>query len=397
MPSNWHPLVWTGISAVAGPVALYSLFIGLSMTPFFQRHFVYAHRIHTLWWTNLDEPETWGFASNQVTPFFLQTPDAETIYAWHIMPLPLYLQHESTLSIQEPASSSKNFTTTDSFRLLKEDPDARLVLYFHGNAGHVAQANRPDSYHALTDTSSYHVIAFDYRGFGRSTGVPSEAGLVDDASAVVDWAIKVAKVHPSRIVLLGQSLGTAVASGVAERYALDGIEFAGVVLVAGFSDLSTMLDEYRIGGIFPVLSPLKFIPGVSNLVRTFVVDKWKTAGRLANLVRHTKSRLRLTLIHAKNDADIPWTEDNKMFRAAVDEKVGITDDDEFIEWKNQLTVKKGNGGFVTTWTAEPNTIIRQELFPYGGHNSIMGFAPVALAIMRSFELHGTGYVDEERP
>jgi abhydrolase domain-containing protein 12 len=132
MPSNWHPLVWTGISAVAGPVALYSLFIGLSMTPFFQRHFVYAHRIHTLWWTNLDEPETWGFASNQVTPFFLQTPDAETIYAWHIMPLPLYLQHESTLSIQEPASSSKNFTTTDSFRLLKEDPDARLVLYFHG-------------------------------------------------------------------------------------------------------------------------------------------------------------------------------------------------------------------------------------------------------------------------
>ena len=234
------------------------------------------------------------------------------------------------------------------------------------NAGHVAQANRPDSYHALTDTSSYHVIAFDYRGFGRSTGVPSEAGLIDDAAAVVDWAVKVAKVPPSRIVLLGQSLGTAVASGVAERYALDGVEFAGVVLVAGFSDLSTMLTEYRIGGVVPVLSPLRKIPGALKLVNGFIVDKWHTAGRLANIVRHTKSRLRLTMIHAKNDADIPWTEDNKMFRAAVSERVGISDEDEFAEWKDQITVKKGKNAFVTTWTAEPNIVVRQELFPHGG-------------------------------
>lgn len=95
----------------------------------------------------MNTPEKWGFASlhftithigetaadlndigNQVTPFGLQTPDGESIYAWHIMPLPLYLQNEATVSTQTPGYS-EDFTSTESFRLLKEDPEARVVLY----------------------------------------------------------------------------------------------------------------------------------------------------------------------------------------------------------------------------------------------------------------------------
>lgn len=72
------------------------------------------------------------------------------------------------------------------------------------------------------------------------------------------------------------------------------------------------------------------------------------------------------MIHAKNDKDIPWTEDNKLFRAAAQETVGIMDDNEFAAWKEERTVRKGKDAFVTTWKAEPNMIIRQELFPYGG-------------------------------
>ncbi|KPM45969.1 hypothetical protein AK830_g645 [Neonectria ditissima] len=263
----------------------------------------------------------------------------------------------------------------------------------HGNAGHIAQGFRPDSYHTLTDTSSYHVVAIDYRGFGHSTGTPSEAGLIRDASALVDWAMDVAGIPPSRIVLLGQSLGTAVVSGVAEKYALQGVEFAGITLVAGFSDLASLLTGYRIGGIFPVLAPFRVWPWLVKGFNYFVVDKWHSANRLANIVRHTKTRLRINLVHAKNDADIPWTEDNKLFRIAANETVGILDDTEFDAWKEQRTVRKGDDAFVTTWTAEPNIVIRQELFPYGGHNDLMGYAPVALAIMRAFDLHGTTYAE----
>lgn len=157
-----------------------------------------------------------------------------------------------------------------------------------------------------------------------------------------------------------------MASGVAERYAVQGVEFAGVTLVSGFSDFANLLSGYRIGGIFPVLAPFSKWPGFLTVIHHFVVDKWHSADRLASLVRHTKTRLRLNLIHAKNDRDIPWTEDNKLFRSAANETVGGFDDDEFNAWKEQRTVHKGDDAFVTTWISEPNIVIRQELFPYGG-------------------------------
>lgn len=272
------------------------------------------------------------------------------------------------------------------------------------NAGHIAQAVRPDTYHALTDSSPYHLLAIDYRGFGHSTGAPSEQGLITDASTAVEWAVGVAGVPTSRIVLVGHSLGTAVASAVAERYAVKGVEFAGVVLVAGFGDLASMLSGYRMGGLVPLLGPFAGWPWFVRLMDRLVVDKWHSANRLASLVRHTKTRLRLSLVHAKDDWDIAWTEDNKLFRAAANETAGMLDDDEFAAWKEERTVHKGKDAFVATWTAEPDIVIRQELFPHGGegaswpgersgadgvgHDAINAFAPVSLAVMRSFGLHG---------
>ncbi|XP_044719693.1 alpha/beta hydrolase family domain-containing protein [Hirsutella rhossiliensis] len=373
-------LLWTGAILLAAPYVLYIIILGLLTSPLVQKHALYAHKINSLRWADVNRPERWGFASNQVTPFTLATSDGESVYAWHITPLPLYLKNEARLTSQA-LGHSPDFAKTESFRLLKGDPEARLILY----------SVRPDTYHALTDTSSYHLVAIDYRGFGHSTGVPSEDGLIQDASALVEWAINVAGLPPSRIVLIGHSLGTAVVSGVAERYAVKGVEFAGIVLVAGFSDLASLLSGYRIGGLMPLLGPFASWPAFVRLLDRFVVEKWHSADRLANIVRHTKTRLRLSLVHAKNDGDIPCTEDDKLFRAAANETVGIVDDDKFAAWKEERTVHKGKDAFVTTWTSDPDIIVRQELFPYGAHDPIVGYAPVTLAVMRSFDYHGTAY------
>lgn len=206
----------------------------------------------------------------------------------------------------------------------------------------------------------------DYRGFGHSTGVPRELGLICDGITLVEWAMNVAGIPASHIVLLGQSLGTAVASGVAEHYVQKDVEFAGIVLVAGFSDLPTMLTEYRIGGLIPVLAPFRASPALLRMFQRFIVDKWISSARLASIVRHTRGRLRLHILHAKNDRDIPWTEDNKLFKAAVMEKIGYLKDDAFEVWKNERIVRQGDDAFVITLSAEPNIHIRQELFPYGG-------------------------------
>lgn len=92
-----------------------------------------------------------------------------------------------------------------------------------------AQLLTPWGYSTLTDTSGFHVLSVDYRGYGKSTGSPSEAGLIQDGIATVDWAMSVAGVASERIVVVGQSLGTAVTSGVVEHFAARDVEFAGVI------------------------------------------------------------------------------------------------------------------------------------------------------------------------
>lgn len=235
------------------------------------------------------------------------------------------------------------------------------------NAGDVAQGQRPDGYHALTDTSSYHVFAIDYRGFGYSSGTPSEHGLIADAATLLDWIMNVAQIPPERIVILGQSLGTAVASGVAELYAAQGLEFGGIILVAGFSNLPKMLTGYRMGGVIPILGPLKSIPPLTGLLERVIWDKWPSADRLSRLVGLTKNRLRLSLIAASDDPDIPCSESDKLFRAAVNATFADEMNDEtFAAWKEKRTIRKRQDAFVATMTAEPNIVVRQELFPYGG-------------------------------
>ncbi|KAG5951582.1 hypothetical protein E4U53_002758 [Claviceps sorghi] len=380
-------LLHTASLAVTGPLALYAVFWSLAVIPFFQRHLLYAHKFNTLFWTDVNEPERWGFEKHQVTPFYLHTPDDNWIYAWHVLPLPLYHRHDAQIINGASAeAASRDVTTTESFRLLKSDPNAKLILYFHGNAGHVAQMYRGPSYHSLTDTSSYHVIAIDYRGFGHSTGVPSEKGLIQDAETLVEWATEVAGIPSSRIVLFGHSLGTAVASGVAERYTNRGVDFAGIVLVAGFSDLSNLLIGYRIGGLFPVMGPLVAWPSAVKLLQGAVIDKWHSADRLARIVRQSQKRLRLELVHSYHDWDIPWQHEDVLFQAAANATTAGLTQQAFFKFKEGVTeTRPGNHGFTATVKASPDIVIRQELVLHGGHNQIVTSSAVLRAVMRCFD------------
>ncbi len=82
------------------------------------------------------------------------------------------------------------------------------VLFFHGNAGNVSHRLE----HALALTAAgLDVLLVDYRGYGRSTGRPSEPGLYRDARASLAALRAGGQVHPARTVLMGESLGAAVA------------------------------------------------------------------------------------------------------------------------------------------------------------------------------------------
>ena len=96
----------------------------------------------------------------------------------------------------------------------------RAVIFFHGNAGNAA--DRLDRARILHDRIGLDVFLVDYRGYGRSAGSPSEKGLERDARAIYD-AAKSRGFPPESIVAFGESLGSAVAVGLAAERPCGGL------------------------------------------------------------------------------------------------------------------------------------------------------------------------------
>lgn len=371
-------------------VALYAGLLGVLTTSFFQAHVVYLHRIQMAWFKDLDVPELFGFLRNQVTPFSIKSPASESLYAWHILPVELYRKHEPALTA-EPSGFVLNITSRLAFKLLRNDPDARLILHLHGAAGTVGSGYRALNYRALSagQPEKIHVLTFDYRGFGRSRGMPSERGIILDAIAVVDWATKTAGIPPSRILVFGQSLGTAVSIAMLKHFALQSPPkvFAGTVLVAPFVDVATLVTTYRIAGSIPILSPLGKFPLLFNYLSTFIRDTWSSKDRIAEYIRANeanKERYKITLIHAEDDYDIPWQHTQTLFWHAVNATVPGGINDELEKRKQKSKTDLGAAGSVMEWRTQ-NGVIREEILKYGLHDMVMGNPVITMAVMRIFE------------
>lgn len=371
-------------------VGLYASLLGLLMTSFFQTHVVYLHKIQMTWFKNLDVPESFGFLRNQVTPFSIRPSPGGTLYAWHILPIELYRQHESALTAEAPGFVL-DIKSRLSFKLLRDDPDARLVLHMHGAAGTVGSGYRVPNYRALSagQPGKIHVLTFDYRGFGHSPGIPSESGLIQDAMAVVDWATDVAGIPPSRILIFGQSIGTAVSIAILKHFALQSppIVFAGTVLVAPLVDSATLVSTYSVAGTIPLLSPIARFPRLFDYLRTFIRDPWSSKDRIADYVRSNEAngvKYRLTLIHAEDDWDIPWHHTEVLFWHAVNataqQKISYNDLDKL---KAGSKTDLGAAGSVMEWRTE-NGVIREEILKTGLHDVIMGNPVITMAVMRIF-------------
>jgi abhydrolase domain-containing protein 12 len=215
-------LVFRYVSIFAAAIfGAYTVIMLLLTQASFQSHVIYLHKIQMTWFKDLDSPEQFGFLHNQVTPFYIRTAEGNSLYAWHILPLEAYRRNEEAL-LTEPSGLVLDFTSCPTFKLLRDDPEARLILHLHGAAGTVGSGYRTPNYRALSagDPEKIHVLTFDYREFGKSPGTPSERGLILDALAVADWAMNVAGIPPSRILIFAQSLGTAVTLGVSEHFDL---------------------------------------------------------------------------------------------------------------------------------------------------------------------------------
>src|SRR3954447_2583248 len=109
-------------------------------------------------------------------------------------------------------------TTADGVKLhgwlfRATDPQAPLLVYFHGNAGSITERGPVAAELARRGITTF---VFDWRGYGRSEGSPSESGLFKDAEAVYAFATKL--VRHERIALYGESLGGPYAAWIAKTH-----------------------------------------------------------------------------------------------------------------------------------------------------------------------------------
>lgn len=98
-------------------------------------------------------------------------------------------------------------------RRLDATDDRPVILFCHGNSGNMThRVQAVEQFWRL----NYHTFIFDYRGFGNSRGKPTEHGVVVDACAAYEYLIRNRQIDPRRIVVVGRSLGGAVAMALCD-------------------------------------------------------------------------------------------------------------------------------------------------------------------------------------
>jgi esterase/lipase len=113
-------------------------------------------------------------------------------------------------------------------------PNSSTILYCHGNAGNISYLNNMIQ---LIDAQGLNCLVFDYRGFGKTPGIPTVNTILRDGKIAYDWLVQ--RIPSNQIIIWGESLGCAVAIELALNN-----HCAYLVLAAAFSSLSDLLSDW---------------------------------------------------------------------------------------------------------------------------------------------------------
>jgi fermentation-respiration switch protein FrsA (DUF1100 family) len=186
------------------------------------------------------------------------------------------------------------FETEDNLKLngwfIPIDNPRGTLLFCHGNAGNIShRIEIIEIFHKL----GLNVFIFDYRGYGKSQGNPSEEGLYKDAQAAYQYILSRQDIDKKRIVIYGKSIGANIATDLASK-----VEAAAFISEGGFT------SAYDMGRrLFPYL-PIRWI----------ITVKFNALEKIRNI-----SAPKL-IIHSRDDEIVPFEMGEKLFAAAAQPK-----------------------------------------------------------------------------
>lgn len=236
------PVIWI-IIIIAGAYIIFAGFLFV-----FQSHYVYyPERVL------IADPGTIRLNFESI---YFRTEDGVTLFGWFI-----------------PCENSRG-----------------VILFCHGNAGNIS--------HRLESIQIFHrlgldVFIFDYRGYGKSEGKPTELGTYKDAEAAWGYLVKERKTNRSQIIVFGRSLGGAIASWLASNH-----KPGALILESTFTSLSDVAAKF-----YPYLP-----------VRLLLRFKYHTAEYLGRV------NCPVLVVHSRNDEIMPFNHGNQLFKTANEPK-----------------------------------------------------------------------------
>lgn len=209
-----------------------------------------------------------------------------SIGVWHILPRSL------SESLVQKEIEGVQSSDQEIEEMLEMDHHG-IFLYFHGNSFDRTQFHRTRIYNMLSELN-FHVLAIDYRGYGDSNGVPNEDAVVEDAHAIVKYAIQRA---PSKdIFIWGHSMGTGVATRVVAELSDSGRHPRALILESPFNNLVDVIKNH------PLSRPFRFLPWFEN---TVIKPLMKAGLNMSSDDRIKRIKCPIMVLHSEDDHIIP--------------------------------------------------------------------------------------------
>ena len=199
------------------------------------------------------------------------------------------------LKFEDIQITAKDNVNLDAWFVPAKDNDQigkGVILFCHGNGGNIG--NRV-SYLPIFRDLGLSTFLFDYRGYGKSEGKPTEAGTYADVEAAWQYLTQERKISPKKIIIYGESLGGAIAAYIAQLTSQDLKNNAGgLVLASTFTSISDRASE-----LYPFL-PIRFLSRFS----------YNSLERLPSI------KIPILIIHSTEDEIIPFHHSDRNFQAA---------------------------------------------------------------------------------
>ncbi|XP_036239803.1 protein ABHD12B [Molothrus ater] len=283
----WLP--WLRTLLLAPLLAYASVPFLIRLFPSLLNKFVYLNFLSFPFFVDFRRPE---LLVNNTINLYLTTEPGITVGIWHTVP--------GSRGAEAQGKDQRWYEEA----LADGHP---VIIYLHGNGGTRAARHRIQFLKTM-GAADFHILALDYRGYGDSTGYPSETGFNTDVLALYDW-VK-ARSGNSSILFWGHSLGTGIATNAARKLQEErGVQVDGVVLESPYTNIRDAAAN------IPVTKIFRQFPGFEYLI----LDSMARAGMFFPSDENVKVLgCPLLILHAEDDGVVPPKLGHQLYETALE-------------------------------------------------------------------------------